>query len=850
MKDKSLRFLLTGLLFAIAICVALSCYLNYYMDRESVSTIDEIGQTYMSSLDNQIALHFETIISMQLKQARTLLDTVKPRIERGEDVSLVLEQLKENAKNRGFEYVALCAQDGTLDMIYGDQLELVAPEPYMDSVKNGDDKVTVGNDKEGKRVFIISVPFEYSLQNGVGESVAFVVGLPMTYLAETLSLNDVSQDIYSFVIRRDGSFVIRTSDEFRTTYYDRVHDLYDEVSGMTPDEYIVKLKAAMDSEKKYETDFVTQGERRRVYLTNVPYSEWYLLNFVSYGKMDATIERFSRQWSIVSILVCIVLVVMFVVIFIIYFTMMKRRIQMLAKARQEAENASRAKSEFLSNMSHDIRTPMNAIVGMTSIALSDVKNSEQTEDCLKKISLSSKHLLGLINDVLDMAKIESGRMTLTVEAVSLRDIMDNIVAIVQQSADARNQNFNVYIYDVFAENVYCDSVRLHQILINLLSNAIKFTPEGGKVQIALHEEEIADRNEYVRVHIHVIDNGIGMSDEFRKQIFNSFAREDERVRTTEGSGLGMTITKYIVDAMGGSIEVKSELGKGSEFHVTLDLEKVRFSDAEMKLPPWTVLIVDDESRLCESVSSSLKTIGVNSEWALSGAEALKMVEKRHETLDDYDMILLDWKLPDMNGIETARRVREIVGDNIPVLLTSAYDWGNFEKQAREAGINDFISKPLFKSTLYHALVKYVEGEKAKENDKPVSLDGKRVLLAEDNELNREIAQVLLEDIGLVLECAENGQICVDMFSDSAPGYYDAILMDIRMPIMTGYEATKAIRALDRPDAASIPIIAMTADAFAEDVKRSLDSGMNAHVAKPIDIGKLSQILEKFIGEKE
>ena len=519
----------------------------------------------------------------------------------------------------------------------------------------------------------------------------------------------------------------------------------------------------------------------------------------------------------------------------------------LELALREAEEANQAKSRFLSNMSHDIRTPMNAIVGMTAIATANQDDPEQVQNCLKKIALSSKHLLGLINDVLDMSKIESGKMTLSMDQVSLREVMESIVDIVQPQVSMKQQHFNVSIHDVSTESVFCDSVRLNQVLLNLASNAIKFTPDGGEIELSLYEEPSPKGDAYVRIHLSVRDNGIGMTPEFQATIFESFTREDNtRVHRTEGTGLGMAITKYIVDAMGGSIELDSAPGEGTEFRVTLDLEKAELSEEEMVLPNWNMLVVDDNQQLCDSAVTALRSIGVNAEYTLDGESALNLVLERRVQGKNYHIILMDWKLPGIDGLETARRIRTSLGDDVPILLISAYDWSEIEEDATQAGITGFISKPLFKSTLYHGLRAFADpaaGPLAPAE--AFDLTGRRVLLAEDNELNWEIAHDLLEELGLELDWAENGQIAVERFQGSAPGYYDAVLMDIRMPVMNGYEATRAIRALDREDA-GLPIIAMTADAFAEDVKRCLDAGMNAHIAKPIDVREVARLLEKFL----
>ena len=387
-------------------------------------------------------------------------------------------------------------------------------------------------------------------------------------------------------------------------------------------------------------------------------------------------------------------------------------------------------------------------------------------------------------------------------------------------------------------------------MLNLLSNALKFTPDGGQIHVSLYEEISPKGEDFVRVHFDVKDNGIGMSEEFQKRIFESFVREDNaRVKKIQGTGLGMTITKYIVDAMGGTIKVESQLEQGSTFYVTLDLEKALVEENEMLLPEWKMLVVDDDEQLCETAANSLKEIGVRADWVLDGLTAIRVVEEHHEKHDDYQIILLDWNMPDMDGIATARELRKRLGDDIPILLISAYDWNEIEAEAREAGISGFIAKPLFKSTLYHGLKSFFDGtpEDSGQNLEEDKFTNTKVLVAEDNDLNWEIANELLSELGLDLEWAENGKICVEKFEQSPIGYYAAILMDIRMPVMTGYEAADAIRASKRVDA-DIPIIAMTADAFSEDVQKCLTHGMDAHVAKPIDVSLVARLLKKYINK--
>ncbi len=522
--------------------------------------------------------------------------------------------------------------------------------------------------------------------------------------------------------------------------------------------------------------------------------------------------------------------------------------KLLDQAKKEAVHANEAKSEFLSSMSHDIRTPMNAIIGMTEIATRNIRDSARIEDCLGKIRLSSKHLLGLINDVLDMSKIESGKMMLNEGPVSLREVMDDIVNIAQPQIKEKNQYFDIYIQDILTENVLCDEIRLNQVILNLLSNAIKFTPSEGRIDVHLYQEESPKGEAYVRTHFLVEDTGIGMSEEFQKKIFDSFVREEKaQVQKIVGTGLGTSIAKNIINLMGGEISLQSEEGKGSTFHVIVDLKKSEVDEEDMKLPEWSILVVDDDERLCLSAVANLKDLGVHADWTLDGMEAVKMIAEHHERGEDYHFALVDWKMPNMDGIQTIQEIRKRVGRHMPIFLVSSYDWGEMEDKLSSFEIEGFIGKPLFKSTLFGRLQQYMEGYSFDTDNtgEQVDFNNKRILLSEDIDINWEIANEILSASGLILERAENGLECVNMFQQSEEGFYDAILMDIRMPVMDGYDATKAIRALDRSDS-NLPIIAMTADAFSDDAQRCFECGMDAHLTKPLDIRECMRTLQKYL----
>ena len=850
-QSNTTRFLITSMVLVALLSVFIFGFLAFYMNRKSADTISQVGSIYMSGMGEQISQHFATTIDLRLSQVEALVESIPPS---GMEHDTLRERLATAAQVRGFESLAFYSKSGEFEMIYGEEATLADPDPFLESLNAEEKKVAVGTTPDGEKYILLGVSTTYTMENGE-ECTALVAALPASYIGETLSLYDSENShslVYSHIIRYDGSFVIRSGDAFRDNYFDRIQALFED-EGADGRQYIQELEAAMVSQEDYNTVLQFGHERRHLYCTRLEYSEWYLVTVMPYGTLDEAVNELSGQWLYLVFAGCAIILTALLLVFWRYFLLLKAQMAELEEARQAAEAANKAKSEFLSNMSHDIRTPMNAIVGMTAIATANISDKKQVQNCLRKITLSSKHLLGLINDVLDMSKIESGKMTLNSDLVSLRELMDGLVSIVQPQVRSKRQQFDVFIHDIIAENVCCDSVRLNQIMLNFLSNAVKFTPEGGVIHVSLYQKPSPKGENFVQTHLLVKDNGIGMSAEFKAKIFESFSREDStRVHKTEGTGLGMAISKYIVDAMGGSISVESELGKGSEFHVTLDLEVAEVQEVDMVLPPWRMLVVDDDKLLCETTVASLKAIGVDAEWTLDGETAVQMVENRHSLRDDYQVILLDWKLPGMDGIETARAIRKKLGDEVPIMLISAYDWGEIEESARSAGINGFISKPLFKSTLYYGLRQFAgessePAELVAENH--TDLHGKHILLAEDNELNWEIASDLLSEMGLVLDWAENGQICVNMFEHSPKGFYDAILMDIRMPVMTGYEAATAIRALDRPDA-DLPIIAMTADAFAEDIKKCLDHGMNAHVAKPIDVREVARLLEKYMNLHE
>ena len=524
----------------------------------------------------------------------------------------------------------------------------------------------------------------------------------------------------------------------------------------------------------------------------------------------------------------------------------------LKDAYRAAENASRAKTEFLSNMSHDIRTPMNAIVGLTAIAGANIESQDRVVECLGKITKSSRHLLGLINEVLDMARIESGRMSLAEEDFSLPELVDNLLTLTKPAIDEHKHQLEVHVEHIEHEAVCGDSLRIQQVFVNLMSNAVKYTPDGGNITLTIKEKPNGF-SELGCYEFSIEDNGIGMTPEFQKIMFEPFSRaDDHRTTKVQGTGLGMAIARNIVNLMNGDIQVESAPNKGTKITVTVYLKlQENEKEQEKELLDLPVLVVDDDKTCCESTVATLQEIGIAGEWVLTGKEAVERCYARHETNSDYFAVILDWKMPEMDGIETARRIRECVGEDVTIIILTSFEFSEIEEEARAAGVDAFMAKPLFRSRLTATLRQFTSGKKEKnarnylEDFAKTDYTGKRLLLVEDNDLNREIATEILGMTGVTVETAENGKIAVEKVAAAPENWYRLVLMDIQMPVMNGYEATAAIRSLPG-SRGKVPIIAMTANAFAEDVQLAKNTGMNEHIAKPLDLNKLNDVLKQWL----
>ena len=626
------------------------------------------------------------------------------------------------------------------------------------------------------------------------------------------------------MIDAEGSYIIKGRSFKNSNFY----EFYKSYNTAGP-----AALAALTADVERETGSFTMSDSRgqACVVVHTPIATargWVLLGFVPAERLRTDIE----DWLLIGVVGAGLLILfLFDLFYMQYFN--KRLKQMAA----EAESANRAKTDFLSTMSHDIRTPMNAIIGLTTIAERNLDDRESVSDNLHKISLASNHLLTLINDILDISKVESGKLNLSPLTFSIVETVENLVNISQPMIKEKNIDFSFRINRMEKEYLYADQLRLNQIYINILSNAIKYTQPGGKVSVDMREEESAKPG-CVRLTYVVADTGMGMSPEFMAKMYQPFSRQtDSRVNSIQGTGLGLAITKQMVDLMAGTIDCQSALGEGTTFTIALDIPVADRQIEDMKLDPIDVLIVDDDPILLETAVDTLESLGVHAEKADGGMVALGMIRHRQESGRKYDVAIVDWRMAGMDGIETVRRIRREIDASLPILLISAYDWSDIEDAAREAGANGFISKPLFRSTLYDKLNELlgIQAKAVEPEDDYSDLAGLRILVAEDNDINWEIISAMLGMFGIATDRAVNGSVCVDMMRAAEPGQYALIFMDVQMPVMNGLDATRAIRALDAPWAASLPIIAMTADAFSENVTECLNAGMNGHIAKPVDI---------------
>ncbi len=680
-----------------------------------------------------------------------------------------------------------------------------------------------------------------------------VLACRMSFIDSYFNTEDYGDESMAFVIRQSGEHVYKQNKDHPLA-------MEEDLLGALSDTTVTSF--AHGSSYEQFADAINTGKAAcfcvtyrgvEYYLAEHPLgsnNKWSSIMFVPQSQFDGVSREY--MWGIVINTTIIILGALCVVILIFVWTSAEARRrndlvnEQLIKAAEAERSANEAKTRFLSSMSHDIRTPMNAIMGMTALATSHIDDKKYVINCLNKATQASNHLLTLINDVLDISKVESGKMTLNPIVFSLADTITKLVNITKSNIAVKNHDFNVHIRNLKNENLFADELRINQICINLLSNAVKYTPEGGRIILDV-EEKSTDKMGVARIVITVKDTGIGMTEEFMQNMYSTFTRADsEHVGNIQGTGLGLTIVHEMVTLMGGEIECRSEVGVGTEFKVTLDLPIADNITDELVLPPMQLLLVDDDDVFIETATATLRELGVAPDAVMDPEMAIALVEEKHKRGLDYNVVIVDYKMPGMDGLETTREIRRRVGNDVPIILVSAYGTAELEEEARLAGANGLISKPFFISTVYRDITEILgitEAEKQRRTElNEDDLCGMRILVAEDNDLNWEIASEILSMYGVETVRAENGRLALETVESSAEGEFDMILMDIKMPIMNGYDAAKAIRASSREYVSCIPIVAMTADAFSDDIQRAHDAGMNAHLSKPINTNALLAII--------
>ena len=756
--------------------------------------------------------------------------------------------LRQNALNMPFSLVRVADLEGNSITENGTVLN-ISSTPYFKRTVLGESSIMENQNAQVNpgRFLVVSTPI---MLNGKvrgtihGEYDLFT----LSQIVERRSFNGRS---YSIIMKPNGEYILTSNGDIELNKERK--NLWSFLTHATfaDGDNIKKLQEALLNGESGNGMYTLNGDSRVFSYIPLGINDWYLVKLVTSEHVAANTTPVTHIALLLTLQIVALLVIYAGIIFYIIKRMRDRKDQELVKAYDEAERANGAKSQFLSRMSHEIRTPMNAIVGLTTIAKSHEGDAEKTDEYLTKIEASSKILLNIINDVLDMSAIESAKMKIAESEFDLKQILNGISTIYYTQCKNKGIEFSMAV-DAKEEMLIGDSLRLNQILMNLVSNSFKFTECGGKISVQIKQTSEKDKQVFMRFV--VADTGCGMTQEMQKRLFHPFEQESATIAQRHGgSGLGMSIAKNLIDLMHGAIKVKSEKGKGTTFTVDIPFKRTKCTNvlAPEKLKEMDALVVDDDETTRNYTSVILQRVGIHFDMAASGKQALQMIEEKRKINQNYNLCFIDWKMPDMNGVELTKKIKEIYDDNTVVVIVSAYDLGEIEDEARAAGAKIFISKPLFQSTVFNTLMQ-ITGGVVKQTEKiPTSFDfsGHKLLLAEDNEMNTEIAIEILKMVNMQVDHAADGEEAVRMFTAAQPGTYDLILMDIQMPNMNGYEATKQIRASSHQEATSIPIYAMTADAFAEDVSRALSSGMNGHVSKPIDTQVLYQTIDKVINHK-
>ena len=855
-KKMKISNFITTIVTLIIIFVVLFIFSLIY--KTIANRIISNSLSNMNELSRHDEKNIRSSLEYRFREIEGLANVV--RLLEYDNIEDVLEYLDIKVETLNGLDAVLVADDGTkLKSLF----EVTEDKELLDYANSQEDRfLTTKNIEdpetgETKNVLLLGIriePFTVEDKNFVYAACYY----DTNSLRDDLRIKSFNNTGYSSVIDFDGNYIV--SEKQDTDIYER-DNFFNiiEKADIHGDLTIDQIREKMKNNESFNIEYYFENEERLMTFTPMNGNiDWYFVMVVPRAVLEVQSNSF---FQIILILTLGILFTMTILLLVVLRNKsQKKLINVEMKHRDElqealmlAEQANIAKTTFLNNMSHDIRTPMNAIIGFTNLAITHIDSPERIKDYLEKINQSSNHLLSLINDVLDMSRIESGKVSIEEKEENMADILHGIRNIIQADIHAKQLEFFINTVNVVDEDIYCDKLRLNQVLLNLLSNALKFTPPGGTISLIITEKNV-NKKGVATYEFRVKDTGIGIGKDFLNAIFEPFARErNSTVSGIQGTGLGMAITKNIVDMMNGKIEVQSEVGKGTEFIVTLNLrlqkESKKIVEVE-SLKGIRALVVDDDLDACKSVSHMLRQMGMKSEWTMYGKEAVARTEEAMQIGDKYEIYIIDWLMPDMNGIETTRRIRNLVGKDAPIIILSAYDWSEIEKEAKEAGVTDFVGKPLFLSDLERSLKRAYGKTKDEEivTDLVMQDDfkGKRILLVEDNMMNREISTEYLQDFGFLVENAENGKEACEMLKNSNPGFFDLVLMDIQMPIMNGYEATREIRKFENKELANIPILAMTANAFDEDKKAAKEAGMNGHLSKPIDIPELIKMLKEVL----
>ncbi|MCD7855772.1 MAG: response regulator [Clostridiales bacterium] len=868
-RAKKNKIAVRTIIFVVAISlVFIVCAITLY-----VSISDRIINNAIQSME-ELAVHDEQSITMNLENrwnnivsAETIL-----RARNVKSLDALQTELKAYADSLDCLNISLMTGNGEAHNSDG---TVTNEKQLLKSLSDFDEKYIVRwNEDENREAGSTESPSDVMIL-GLKITPIMVEGKSFQYLYLRSSVEAIQYELaidcydgqgFSSIIDYNGNFVIKRNNDEGVKYKDNffVEFLGGVItSGPNVNDIQRKIRNVNDTEEFSITFTNMYGEKKIITFANMEVLKAYFVIAV-----DRSV--FEKQSFHLMQITAALIIVMLIGIVSITLLLLRSHSQnklideefeyskKMAELYIKAEQANKSKSTFLNSMSHDIRTPMNAILGFTNLAKMHIDNRAQVQDYLEKITQASNHLLALINDVLDMSRIESGKITLEEKEENLAEILHGLIDIIQSDIKAKQLQLFVNTVNVKNENVYCDKLRLYQVLLNLLSNAVKFTPAGGIIYVKVVQKE-SEKEGYGKYEFHVKDTGIGMSENFIRHIFEPFTRErTSTVSGIQGTGLGMSITKNIVDMSSGDIWVDSKQGEGSLFIVTLDYrfvesekdESTASEELKTALSGHRALIIDDDINNCKSIGCMLKSFSMEEKSLHLGKEALYEAKKAFDEDKPYDLFIVDYMLPDFDGIELTAKLRQLVGSEVPIVIVTVYDWADVLDKGKEAGVTKFVSKPLFISDVKRFLGELFLNNK-EEDDKPDSLEdgkfkNKRILLTEDNELNAEIAMTLLEEAGFSVEHAENGQICVDMMKEKPAGYYNLVLMDVQMPVMNGYEASKAIRALDDKAKSEITIVAMTANSFKEDVEAAYEAGMNAHLGKPIDIPKLFELLKEIL----